>query len=88
MRERATDWLRQFLANGPRRSAELYAAAAEACIPERTLERVKKELPARSHQHYLRATDQRVWYWYDPAVPWPKDAPFKKPFELPPLDPL
>jgi hypothetical protein len=88
MRDRATDWLRLNLAADPRPAADLLAAAAAACIPERTLERAKKELPARSHQHYIRATDQRVWYWYDPAAPWPKDAPFKKPFELEPLPPL
>jgi hypothetical protein len=88
MRERATDWLRLHLSAGPRPAADLLAAAAAACIPERTLERAKKELPVRSHQHYIRATDQRVWYWYDPAAPWPKDAPFKKPFELEPLPPI
>jgi hypothetical protein len=28
------------------------------------------------------------WYWFDPDSDWPKDAPFRRPFELAPLDPL
>jgi hypothetical protein len=30
----------------------------------------------------------KVWYWFDPAAPWPKNAPFVKPFELRPLEDL
>jgi hypothetical protein len=26
------------------------------------------------------------WYWSDPDAPWPKKAPFEKPYEFPPLD--
>jgi hypothetical protein len=76
------------MANGLRKAADLLAAAAGAGIPERTLERAKKDLDLRSHQTYRHDTEQREWYWYDPAAPWPKDAPFKRPYELPPLDPL
>lgn len=83
-RERATAWLGAELAGGPRRAAELFASAAGAGIPERTLERAKVELGARSHRVAL--TDGQEWYWYDPAAAWPKDAPFKRPFELAPLD--
>jgi hypothetical protein len=85
-RDRAADWLRAQLAGGPRRATELYAAAAEAGIPDRTLERAKAQLDLRSQQ--LAREDVREWYWYDPEAPWPKDAPFRKPFELPPLPPL
>ncbi|HET6575805.1 MAG TPA: AAA family ATPase, partial [Fimbriiglobus sp.] len=46
-RDRATDWLRRELSGGPRPAADLYAAAAAAGIPERTLERAKKDLPVR-----------------------------------------
>jgi hypothetical protein len=87
-RDRATDWLKRELAAGPRKSADLYAAAAAAGIPERTLERAKKELPAGSHRTYDPKERRGEWYWFDPDAAWPADAPFKKPFELPPLDPL
>jgi hypothetical protein len=88
VRDRATDWLKRELANGPRKSADLYAAAAAAGIPERTLERAKKELRAGSHRTYDPRERRGEWYWFDPDAVWPADAPFKKPFELPPLDPL
>jgi hypothetical protein len=85
--DRAIDWLRRELANGPRKSAELFALAAEAGIPERTLERAKERLPARAH-HWVDQKEKRGhWFWFDPDAPWPKHAPFKKPIlELPPLD--
>src|SRR5205823_1411269 len=43
-RDRAAGWLRAELAGGPRKAAEVYAAAAEAGIPERTLRRAKADL--------------------------------------------
>ena len=85
-RLRAVDWLKRELANGPRKAADLYATAAEAGIPERTLERAKKEMPARSHKVWDHKEDRGEWYWYDPSAPWPKKAPFKKPFEFPPVE--
>jgi hypothetical protein len=87
-RDRAIDWLKRELAGGPRKAADLFAAAAAAGIPERTLERAKAALPARSHRAFDHKADRGEWYWYDPDAPWPKNAPFKKPFELPPLEPL
>jgi hypothetical protein len=90
-KDRATDWLRRELSSGPRRAADLQAAAAEAGIPEATLRRAKADLPASSHRTYDHKTERGEWYWYDPDAPWPADAPFKKPYELPPLpdlDPL
>jgi hypothetical protein len=87
-RDRATDWLRQELAGGPRRAADLFAAAAEAGIPEKTLRRAKAELRAKTHKAYDYNARRGEWYWYDPSAPWPKSAPFKKPFELPPLEDL
>ena len=83
-RERACLWLKQELASGPRKAADLYTAAAAACIPDRTLERAKAALGVDSQQ-VVGKGDVRVWYWYDPAVDWPKDAPFKRPFRLEPL---
>jgi hypothetical protein len=86
-RDRAIDWLKRELANGPRKAAELYALAAEAGIPERTLDRAKQEIQVGSERVYHRKEKFGEWYWYDKNVPWPKDAPFKKPEEsdMPPL---
>ena len=83
--EWAALWLHQQLAAGPRPSSEILAAAAEAGIPERTLQRAKSDACVKSHQVALK-NDERIWYWYDPSAPWPKDAPFKRPFELEPLE--
>jgi hypothetical protein len=80
--ERALDWLRRELANGPRKAAELYAAAAAAGIPERTLERIKSELPARSHRAWDAEAGRAEWYWYDPSAPWPTGTPFERPEDL------
>jgi hypothetical protein len=88
MRERAVDWLKRELADGPRPAAAVYAAAAQAGIPERTLERAKQELPARSHRTWDEDEERGEWHWYDPDAPWPAAAPFEKPYELPPLPPL
>jgi hypothetical protein len=84
-RDRATRWLAQQLAPGPRPMAEVFAAAAKEGISDRTLERARKD--AGIHSHRVKQDGRLVSYWYDPAVPWPKDSPIKKPFELllPPL---
>ena len=87
-RDRAIDWLKRELAAGPRKTAELYATAAEIGIPERTLDRAKAELPAHSHRTWDHGENRGEWYWYDRDAPWPDNAPFRKPFELAPLDPL
>src|SRR5215210_1671047 len=64
-RDRAIDWLKRELADGPRKAAELFAAAVEVGIPERTLERAKKELPAKSHRTWDPKAERGEWYWYD-----------------------
>jgi AAA domain len=86
MRDRAIAWLHAALASGPRTATNLYAAAAEANIPEKTLLRAKSDLGAKSTK--VHSKDRSEWYWYDPAAPWPKDAPFRQPNpnELPPLE--
>lgn len=88
MKDRAIDWLKRELANGPRKAAELFETAAAAGIPERTLERAKSGLRAQSHRTWDDKTSRGEWYWYDPDAAWPKKAPFKKPRELAPLPPL
>jgi hypothetical protein len=85
-RDRASAWLLARLAGGPRRAAELIAEAAEAGIPEKTLRRAKLEAEVCGQQ--IAEGRANVWYWYDPEAPWPANAPFRKPRELAPLDPL
>src|SRR5581483_7098705 len=85
-RERAAAWLQAQLADGPRPVAELLAAAAEAGIPDRTLNRAKAELGSCAHR--AKGKDRTQWYWYDPSAPWPADAPVKKPLQLRPLESL
>jgi len=66
-------------------------AAAEAGIPDRTLQRAKDWFGVRSHRFVHRKTKQAEWYWYDPDAAWPKDFPWDRPYEpelLPYLDPL
>lgn len=86
LRDRAAVWLTNELRNGPRPAAEVLRAAAAAGIPERTVQRAKKDAQVSSR----RATrnGRTEWYWYDPSAPFPPDAPFRKPFELPPLPDL
>jgi hypothetical protein len=62
MRDRAVDWLKRELADGPRKAADVYAAAAEAGVPERTLERAKQELRARSHRTWDEAEERGEWH--------------------------
>ena len=86
-RERAIVWLQSELANGPRKASELMVLSVSAGIPERTLLRAKSELRVQSRQVHFEAGGHE-WYWYDPAAAWPKNAPFRKPYELPPLPEL
>jgi hypothetical protein len=76
--ENVSNWLHQKLAGGPLPSMEILAAAAADGIPERTLRRAKSDARVRSQEVWLKG-NQRVWYWYDPAAVWPKDAPFRRP---------
>ncbi len=85
-RDRAVIWLTAELAHGPRPATELYEAAARAGIPDRTLERAKKELRVQSHR--VPRGKVTVSYWSDPSAAWPKDAPIKEPSRLPELEEL
>jgi hypothetical protein len=76
--ENAANWLTELLARGPRTAAEVLAEAKKAGIPETTLQRAKKDARVRSQEVFLK--DKRhIWFWYDPAAPWPEDAPFRRP---------
>jgi hypothetical protein len=78
-RDRAAAWLRAQLAGGPRKVTDLYSAAAEAGIPDRTLERAKADLRVAAWKAYFFEDRRSAWYWFDWDVPFPPDAPFKKP---------
>ena len=79
-RQRAAEWLRSFLADGPRRVTEIQEAAAGAGIAWRTLERAKDSLGIRSEAvHHAGRTE---WQWHDPAVKPARDEGWC----LPPLD--
>ena len=71
-RERAGEWLREFLSGGARRAPEVEAAARAAGIPERTLRRVKATVgvasEAASHEGKIE------WWWHDPAVERAREA--------------
>jgi hypothetical protein len=32
-----------------------------------------------SHREYNARAKRAEWWWYDPAAPWPKKAPFERP---------
>jgi putative DNA primase/helicase len=82
-RGRAIAWLRDQLASGPRKSADLLKAAAAAGIPKRTLLRTKSDLGVLSHRLFEKGKQGvSAWWWYDPAVSWPNAAPFKQPVDL------
>lgn len=65
-RERAAEFLREALANGPRPVSELEALAAERGISWRTVARAKETLRVEARQ--VRDGEQRRWVWYDPSV--------------------
>jgi hypothetical protein len=52
-RDRAVDFLEQMLADGPRVSTEVWAAARKAGLSERTVQRAKKSLNIRSHKEFV-----------------------------------
>lgn len=77
-RDRAAEWLRQFLADGPRRADESRAAARAAGFAPATLDRAKASLRILSEAK--REGDRTVWWWRDPAAPKVRAADL-----LPPL---
>jgi hypothetical protein len=65
-RERAAEWLKDELANGPRKAAELIAEAKRRGIPEKTLYRAKKMI--RAGGEYRWKGELREWYWQDSTL--------------------
>ena len=62
-RERAVEWLRDFLSKGKRRATEVEEAALAAGIPLRTLERVKATAGVESRAERKKGVTE--WWWYD-----------------------
>jgi putative DNA primase/helicase len=77
-RDRATDFLTAFLADGPRTSREVWAAAEEQGLAERTIGRAKQELEIRSLRRFVDNKLQS--YWLLPGQSLPDTA-------APPADP-
>ena len=65
-RERAAEWLRNFLLDGARRATDVQVAARAAGIPERTLTRVKATLGVRSDA--ANENGKVAWWWRDPKA--------------------
>ncbi len=72
-RDRACDFLTLFLADQPRTSREIWAAARERDLSDRTIERAKMELSIRSVRVY--AEHQRCSYWLLPGQELPATVP-------------
>ncbi len=81
---RATVWLTEALATGPRPVVELLLAAKAAGIRERTLEVAKKQTGVISKLSHSK-DGRKLWCWCPPGY---GDKPFLPPleFELEPLD--
>jgi hypothetical protein len=79
-RPTADDWLKEALAKGPRKSAEVIAAGEAAGYPARTLERAKSRLGFVSQKS--RRGEHGEWYWADPTLTPPPKA--ETPKETPP----
>jgi hypothetical protein len=87
-REEAIEWLREFLATGPKKAKEVYEAGKQAGHSQKTLERAKQELGIKPEQ--VRRGGKSEWFWADPnarppARPWDPNDPMS---DLPPLPDL
>lgn len=60
-RDEATDFLRQFLADGPHTSRDIWEAAEQLDLSVRTLNRAKRQLRIRSHR--VTEDGRQVSYW-------------------------
>jgi hypothetical protein len=71
-RERACEFLEEYLHDGPRTSREIWDEAKRRKLRPRTLERAKKELAIRSRE--VCNDGQRIRYWLLPGQELPKIA--------------
>lgn len=70
--DEAVDFLRELLADGPVPAKKVKAAARDAGIADRTLDRAKKRTGVEAKRHGFGA--EGVWYWALTATETPKDA--------------
>jgi hypothetical protein len=66
--QRCADWLKDYLADGPRLAKDVEKAGARRVLHWRTLNRAKSLLGYKS---YRRANQ---YWWYNPAIPIPEKA--------------
>lgn len=71
-RDRAKEWLKGVLANGPRKASDVLALAAAAGISEKTLYRAKELLHVTSEKG--GKADNFDWWWHDPSISKPVSA--------------
>lgn len=72
-RDRARDFLRAVLADGPRTSRDIWEVAQEQGLAERTLNRAKRELKVRSVP--VRLDGKQLSYWLLEGQDLPADIP-------------
>ncbi|MCI0704959.1 MAG: AAA family ATPase [Planctomycetia bacterium] len=65
-RERAVEWLKKFLEDGPRRATEVHEGATAAGIAERTLRRVKAIVGVKSEA--VKLDGKLEWRWRLPKT--------------------
>jgi hypothetical protein len=70
-RERARDFLEEFLKDGPRTSREIWLAARKLDFSKRTMKRAKEELEIRSRRVFQGLTP--ISYWLLPGQKLPAD---------------
>jgi hypothetical protein len=87
-RQRARDFLSDFLRDGPRQARDFWPIAQRHGLAKRTIERARRDRAIRSHRVFTQ--DREVSYWTlpgqvppaDPTVPdlepWP--APLRERF--------
>jgi hypothetical protein len=72
-RERARDFLEEFLKDGPRTSREIWQAARKLDFSKRTLKRAREELEISSRRVYQDLAP--ISYWLLPGQKLPADIP-------------
>ena len=73
LRQRAQEFLKEFLRGGPRTARAIWEASRPLRISSRTLARARKQLNIRSVQAHV-CTPQQTNYWLLPDQELPKDA--------------
>lgn len=78
-RDRAATFLEQYLATGPRTARDIWAAAQQASLSARTVQRAKRSLGIRCRRTYTGS--RPVSYWLLPGQELPSGASYCPEFE-------